>query len=181
MEIKHRIELVKLLPENSVVAELGVAEGNFSNDLLEAGVGILYSVDNWGHIPHVTGDGNFPQDFHDANYKAATEKLSKFGYRSLIFKGLTVGVASRIPDNFLDMVYLDAAHYYDGVISDLVSWYPKVKPGGIISGHDYLNVEDYGVNKAVNDFVKNILNKDIEIITIPENNIKDASFYFIKP
>ena len=47
MEIKRRIDLVKLLPENSVGCECGVAEGYFSADLLEAGVAKLYSVDNW--------------------------------------------------------------------------------------------------------------------------------------
>lgn len=181
MEIKHRIELVKLLPENSVAAEVGVAEGNFSYDLLEAGVGKLYSVDNWDHIPGVTGDGNFDQSFHDRNYEQAKARLSKFGERSIMLKGMSVQMAQKIPDNSLDLAYLDGPHYESGVLADLMAYYPKVKSGGIIAGHDYLNVEDYGVNKAVNDFVKNILNKDIEIITIPENNIKDASFYFIKP
>ena len=77
------------------------------------------------------------------------------------------------------MIYLDAGHYYDAVISDLRTWYPKLKHGGIMAGHDFLN-EDYKVKEAVYDFVKhNGINATVNII--PENNPNDASFYFIKP
>jgi len=177
-EIKHRIDLVSLLPENAVVAEIGVAEGNFSADLLERGIGKLYSVDNWGHIPSVTGDGNFPQDFHDKNYTAAKERLTKYGERSVILKGLSVEMAKLVPDNSLDLLYLDGAHYYAGVAADLNAWYPKVKSNGIIAGHDYLN-NDYQVKEAVSHFVveRNIITS---VFVIPETHINDAGFYFIK-
>ena len=88
-------------------------------------------------------------------------------------------MAVHIPDKSLDMVYLDAAHYEDGVLADLKVYYPKVKPGGIIAGHDYLN-PDYGVKEAVNFFIKYLIKRDISVEIIPENNIEDASFYFIK-
>lgn len=179
MQINHRIELVKLLPHNSICAEAGVAEGNFSCDLLDAGVGILYSVDYWQKIEGVTGDGNFDQSFHDKNYNTAVERLSKYGYRSLLIKSKSVDAAEKLPDQYLDMVYLDAAHYYDGVYADLVAWYPKVKSGGIVSGHDYL-CADYQVKEAVADFIeKNGIHTTVNVI--PENNPNDASFYFIKP
>jgi hypothetical protein len=178
MLINHRIELVKLLPEKSLVAEVGVAEGLFSAELLDAGVEILYSIDNWKTIEGVTGDGNFEQSFHDKNYSEATERLSKYGYRSLIMKGLSADIANKIPDGYLDMVYLDAAHYYSGVMADLKSYYPKVKSGGIIAGHDFLN-KDYMVKEAVMDFTRNY--PSIVINVIPENSPTDASFYFVKP
>jgi hypothetical protein len=38
------------------------------------------------------------------------------------------------------------------VIADIVAWYPKVKQGGVISGHDYPTWE--GVKKAVNEYFK---------------------------
>ena len=89
MGILHRIDLVKLLPENSMVAEIGVAEGNFSCDLLDAGVGVLYSIDAWETIDGVTGDGNFPQHWHDNNFNIASKRLSEYGYRSRIIKKLS--------------------------------------------------------------------------------------------
>lgn len=179
MQINHRIELVKLLPHNSICAEIGVAEANFSCDLLDAGVGILYSVDYWGKIEGVSGDGNFDQSFHDKNYDTAVERLSKYGYRSLLIKSKSVDAAEKLPDQYLDMVYLDAAHYYSGIFSDLTAWYPKVKSDGIVAGHDYLN-GDYDVERAVKDFIKqNRITTTVNVI--PENNRNDASFYFIKP
>lgn len=177
--MNNRIELVTLLPQGAKVAEIGVAEGLFSKDLLDAGVALLYSVDNWAHIPNVTGDGNFDQKFHDKNYDAAVKRLAEFGDRSVMLKGLSVDMANLIPDNSLDMVYFDAGHYYGAVVADLIAWYPKVRSGGIIAGHDYLN-PDYQVKEAVSHFIRTV-----GIITavnvIPENNIEDASFYFVKP
>lgn len=38
----------------------------------------------------------------------------------------------------LDFVYIDGDHFYDRVLEDLTEWSKIVKPGGIISGHDYL-------------------------------------------
>jgi predicted O-methyltransferase YrrM len=54
-------------------------------------------------------------------------------------------------DDSLDFVFLDAAHEYVPVKQDIAVWWPKIKPGGILAGHDY----DYifpGVVKAVNEF-----------------------------
>ena len=60
--------------------------------------------------------------------------------------------ASRIvPDKSLDFVFIDAAHDYESVLTDLELWFPKIRDGGIIAGHDYC--EHYnGVIKAVNEF-----------------------------
>ena len=49
-------------------------------------------------------------------------------------------------DNFFDFIYVDANHKYKSVISDLIVWYPKLKRGGIMSGHDY--VADYSPEKC---------------------------------
>lgn len=48
----------------------------------------------------------------------------------------------------VDFVFIDASHEYDDVIADIQSWYPKIKKGGVLAGHDY---EWEGVQRAVND------------------------------
>lgn len=55
--------------------------------------------------------------------------------------------------NELDFVYIDGDHEYSTVIQDIHLYYPKVRDGGILAGHDY-NCEKYpGVKKAVDELV----------------------------
>lgn len=53
-------------------------------------------------------------------------------------------------DNSLDFVFIDAAHDFENVTKDIQVWFPKVKVGGIIAGHDYTWGPD--VKKAVDIF-----------------------------
>lgn len=178
MEIHSRSqlgELCKHLGMLTEAAEVGVAEGNFSKDLLNMGFTKLYMVDNWGTIEGVRGDGNFPQDWHDENLKKAKQQTSSFGERRIILKGLSKEMANHVPDNSLGLVYLDAGHDYTSVWFDLVHWFPKLKQGGIMAGHDYTN-PDYGVHQAVNDWAAR---KNIKVNLISENG-GDASFWFQK-
>jgi predicted O-methyltransferase YrrM len=61
-------------------------------------------------------------------------------------RSLSVEAASQYADESLDLVFLDADHTYESVLADLQAWYPKVKPGGLIAGHDF--VFDHPVSKA---------------------------------
>jgi hypothetical protein len=58
--------------------------------------------------------------------------------------------ATLYSDESLDFVYIDASHEYEDVIKDLHAWYPKIKKGGYIGGHDYHFYP--GVRRAVNEF-----------------------------
>ncbi len=55
-------------------------------------------------------------------------------------------------DNSLDFVYLDNDHGYEHLSRELELWYPKIKPGGMIGGDDYVNEVFVGVRKAVDEF-----------------------------
>ena len=58
-------------------------------------------------------------------------------------------------DNSLDLVWIDASHEYEFVSKDIEMWYKKIKPGGILSGHDWhYPPDDYAVRRAVIDFAK---------------------------
>lgn len=57
-------------------------------------------------------------------------------------------------DQSIAAIFFDADHSYAGMKRDLVNWYPKIRKGGIISGHDY-TWGDGGVKKAVDLFFKN--------------------------
>lgn len=65
----------------------------------------------------------------------------------------SVEAADLIADESLDMVYIDADHSYEEVKKDILAWTPKVKMGGILSGHDYNPNGGFGVHRAVNELV----------------------------
>lgn len=62
--------------------------------------------------------------------------------------------ASYFVDEALDMVYIDGNHSYEYVKEDLLLWWPKVREGGILSGHDYVNRDRFGVVDAVDEFLE---------------------------
>jgi predicted O-methyltransferase YrrM len=54
-------------------------------------------------------------------------------------------------DNSLDFIFIDASHIYENVKNDIEAWYPKLKSGGILAGHDYCCAD---VGKAVDEFLE---------------------------
>lgn len=89
--------------------------------------------------------------------------------KDFIFFPVESGLAaSIIKDETFDFFWIDADHRYHAIKRDIELWLPKVKKGGILSGHDYDAPEhderhiesDYvrgvhhGVTKAVNERFK---------------------------
>lgn len=179
MQINSRTQIVELMKHFGlplVAAEVGVAEGRLSKELLNWGIERLYLVDLFDNVPFIKGCASFEQSWHDTNYEAALKLESEFPDKIIILKGFSYKMANEIPDNSLGMVYLDAAHDYDSVRADLDSYFPKLVSGGVMAGHDFGN-PTYGVRDAVHDFCANKYN----IIELPEDgDINNMGFYFIK-
>jgi hypothetical protein len=168
MEIKHRSELHKLLPKMPTVAEIGVAEGLFSREIVAWGVAKLWCVDLW-ETASFPGDASSPMEWHNKNYKEATERLS--GFKEVEFlRGPSVPMAFYIADRSLDLVYIDACHSYECVKADIKAYRRKLKHTGVIAFHDFLN-KDYGVGRAVREFAEW---NDLKVNLIPENKEEDA-------
>jgi hypothetical protein len=138
--------------------EIGVQRGLFSESLLDSWRGRhLISVDPWRAAAEDYHDAaNVAQEAHDAFYEETVQRLARFGERSSIWRMYGDEGAERIPHHSMDFVYLDARHDYDSVISDLSVWIEKVRPGGVLCGHDYMDADasdaDFGVKAAVGDF-----------------------------
>jgi predicted O-methyltransferase YrrM len=63
----------------------------------------------------------------------------------------SIAAAKTMP-NELDMVFIDAEHSYEACKADIIAWWPKVRTGGILCGHDYVtNQPGYGVIQAVDE------------------------------
>jgi predicted O-methyltransferase YrrM len=57
-----------------------------------------------------------------------------------------------VPDHQLDFVFIDADHSYEHCLEDIRDWAPKVRPGGLICGHDMDHPDFPGVRKAVEEY-----------------------------
>ena len=68
-----------------------------------------------------------------------------------VVEGDSAESAAQFKDGEFWAVFVDAAHDYDSVVRDISAWWPKVKDGGILAGHDYQWVD---VSRAVNEFAE---------------------------
>jgi len=66
----------------------------------------------------------------------ATAKRIVESFGSWIFQNTSVNIAKRVPDNSLDLIFVDGLHD-DTVQTDIRSWLPKLRPGGYFAGHDF--------------------------------------------
>lgn len=138
-------------------AEIGVYRGEFSEHILTHWRGLkLHLVDAWRHLPQYVDIANHSDEAHLANMQIACRRLAKYSQRMHIHRALSTDAAQRFTDATLDFVYLDANHSFDAVWQDLHAWYPKIRLGGVLAGHDYLDGElpegSFGVASAVNAF-----------------------------
>jgi len=120
--------------------EVGVCQGVFSRTILEAWKGYrLFLVDPWTHQGILMDKSDVSNLEHQENMEATKEHLKKFRDRFEILRIKSPEASLAFEDESLDFVYLDARHDYRSVMADLKAWYPKVKIGGILAGHDYKN------------------------------------------
>jgi Methyltransferase domain len=160
--VAHREQLPELLNRRRLFGrgvEVGVQRGDFSELILLNWHGReLISVDPWLAAPpdEYRDVSNLPQEIHDNFYAEARRRLEVFGDRSKIWRMTSKEAAARIESRSLDFVYLDARHDYESVKEDIELWYDKVRPGGILAGHDYVDGVRpqgvFGVKSAVDEF-----------------------------
>jgi hypothetical protein len=66
-------------------------------------------------------------------------------------KDFSDNIVSNFGNHSLDVIYIDSIHTYEVTKKNIELWVPKVKLGGIISGHDYYEPKWSGVVRAVNE------------------------------
>ena len=160
--VPARDELPALLNARRLLgrgAEIGVKLGVYSDSLLNSWRGEeLVSVDPWlsADPDEYVDRSNVSQDEFDRYYAETRERLARHGSRSTIWRMTSVEAAARVDDHSFDFVYIDARHDYDSVKEDLEAWCAKVRPGGILAGHDYVDGDlpqgEFYVKSAVDEF-----------------------------
>src|SRR3990167_18165 len=118
--------------------ELGVDRGEYSEVLCKANPqAMIYSVDTW--IPSAYEPNTYvneEQEYFDKNFNETRDRLSKYKNCTIVRK-TSEDALKEFADNSLDFVYIDANHDFPNFVFDLHNWLKKIRPGGIISGHDY--------------------------------------------
>lgn len=160
--IEGLLDLIKELPSKDKMIEIGTFSGEST---------VIFG----DHFKDVIGvDPMLP------NYDAA-DSTSKFNFNEVLemFKDRTKDynnillvqktsddAAADFSNETYDFVYIDGIHTYEQVKTDIINYLPKIKKGGMIGGHDYVNSGHLvGVYKAVN-----------EMFGKPDKTFKDGSW-----
>lgn len=147
--ITTREELLRILPQNGIVAELGVDEGGFSQMILSINKPKkLHLIDSWGSKRYNQNKRKKVENRFSKNIESKEVEINL---------GLSTDVVESFEDNYFDWIYIDTSHSYEGTIKELELYRNKVKESGIIAGHDYIlgnwnELVRYGVIEAVNEF-----------------------------
>ena len=141
----HRDDLIRdldnLVPNGKGV-EIGVFKGEFSKYILNNWGGKLYLVDVWRPLGGEYEDASNHKDHIDA-YQETMESVKGLEDRGIMVRATSEVAADMFQDESLDFIFIDANHAYDFVVEDINLWFPKLKKGGVFSGHDYINMDWY--------------------------------------
>ena len=154
------------------ICEVGVfASQNFKR-FLEGNPQIAVGVDAWikdGNPAH--NDNSFSQEQLNEQCEYFKSLMTKFPSVRL-YRQYSDEAAKNFPDEYFDLIYIDADHSYEGCKKDLEAWWPKVKKGKFFIGDDYSEqhapVEGvkFEVIRAVDEFAKN---NNLVVYKISEN------------
>jgi len=154
LDLRTRRSLVASLPHNACVAEIGVLAGDFSSVIFtETHPTALYLVDCWqtqdaevyGQDPASANS----QAYLDALYKEVCAKFAN-NREVVVIRDFSIKAAIKFASESLDWVYIDANHLR--VREDIEAWWPAVKSGGWITGHDFTNTVGITVKTDVTAF-----------------------------
>ena len=131
-----------------VGVEIGTAAGNNALSMLrELPIKKLFLVDPY--VPYIEHGRRLS---YVGAERIAKDRLGRFSEAIFVKKSSDDALADVTEP--LDFVYIDGNHDYDCVKRDITNYYPLVKPGGVLGGHDYLPRPVLEVCDAVDDFVQ---------------------------
>jgi len=146
------INELRALPYPANGIEVGVNRGMNSWYILTEchNINTLIGVDHY--LPYVDWDRPITKDEQDSNYSVLTKNMMLMGDRFNLIKEPSQSAADKLDHDAYDFVFIDGGHSIKQVLRDLDSWYPKVRTGGLIAGHDS---HLFSVNFAVTSWYRN--------------------------
>lgn len=133
------------------IVELGSWVGHSALAMAEACDGVadytIHCVDHWEGGNAIQRKAAKEGDAYAEFCRNVGDRLDRTIYP---LRGTTNESAEQFADATIDILFIDADHSYEGVLADIDAWLPKVKPGGLILGHDYSCIFP-GVKRAVHE------------------------------
>lgn len=158
-------ELTQRFPqrESLELAEVGVFRGSNSRQLLQWFYNSrVHLIDPWDENGNeeryrATKDGRAfdSKAKRERVFNTCQRNVAFAGDRAVFHRGPSVERSADFADSSLDGVFIDAEHSEPAIKEDVLAWYPKVKPGGYIGGHDYRNKMFPGVTRGVDQWANN--------------------------
>lgn len=147
--IYTREQLLSYLPTGAVVAEIGTHMGEFANSIWRtARPRLLYLIDPWAADKELINGRSvvLGEDCYQNVIKRFSPEIETGN-----IKVIREGCCEALPKLgcIFDWVYLDAFHCYPATLRELRACSKAVKPGGLITGHDY-NLKP--VERSVQEF-----------------------------
>ncbi|GAB6052364.1 hypothetical protein JCM17960_11840 [Magnetospira thiophila] len=157
--------LIQLMPLKGQVAEIGVAQGDFSAHILHAAdPARLTLIDPWtfqDDESYRADLNNAANDEQQSRYQGVLDRFATEIQRGqvVVKRQVSQEAVADFADGELDWLFIDGMHTEDGVYRDLSLYWDKVKDDGFILGHDYTNIDKaieqgFGVIEAVDRFVQ---------------------------
>ena len=135
--------------KHETFVEVGSWAGRSSHAVLSGNKGTVWCVDTWKGSKEEFDLTN-PMAKQRDMLEVFKKNVGHFPHLNIINKP-SVEAAKEFADKSVDIVFIDAGHSYEEVLEDIDAWLPKVKPGGVLAGHDYLPNTWMGVVKAVDE------------------------------
>jgi predicted O-methyltransferase YrrM len=155
---------IDMLKNGSTIVEVGCWLGKSSCYLAErikkSGKKInLFCVDIWDYTDDDPYYNTF-RELHPNLYQAFLSNVEELGFSKIIkpLQGNSSVVSQTFHDESIDFIFLDGNHHSPWIDEDIKLWFPKLKYGGCMAGHDFIDSSD--VNRAVNDFFKKKVRSD---------------------
>lgn len=146
--------LLHRVPIGGLVVNVGTYAGRnlaaVAPTIRERNLKVL-AVDPWASTSQYYQD----EGDWERTYTYFTDAMKEFGITANVtaMKMTSFEAATTFKLRTLDLVFVDAEHTYEAVSCDIMAWRPLLKPGGILSGHDYGHPLYPGVAAAVDELL----------------------------
>jgi len=133
--------LQTFFPSEGKGIEIGVQRGENAREILLKwkGCNEFHLVDVWKPLKNYVDTANRPIGEQNQIYEQAKKNCNFPNIKIVFHKEFSSTAVKLFDDNYFDFIYIDARHDYTSVLEDLQIWWPKLKIGGVLGGHDFFD------------------------------------------